>query len=162
MSFVPKTSKNSSSENIENNNENTRKMRKRRLSLDLNQPVEEMRPQIVLALPAVGAPKLKHSGTSKPLHDEHVIHEEPDYCGNFFPEKFTNKQALGGHQNTHNFENATKKRAFEGQEGKSTFTGEGSSNDSRPFAFPSSFTPDLKMGELHQENEDDIDLTLKL
>lgn len=83
-------SKNSSNENVEKNNRNAEKGRKHRLSLDLNQRAEEMRPPIGHTLEATSAPTLKLSKASEPLQNEHVIHYQGlEFRCNFYQKKFT-------------------------------------------------------------------------
>lgn len=148
MSYVPKRLKNFPSENIEEKNGNTKAVMKGCSSLDLNQSLEEMDPQLNLnlVLNSTDTIKLNPPKASEPLHSRHVIHhEELEYACNYCPKKFSNKQALGGHQNAHKFEKVIQRRDWQGQEANFGYTGNDSGNGMTSFAFPNSFNQAPKM-----------------
>ncbi|KAL1531071.1 hypothetical protein AAHA92_33792 [Salvia divinorum] len=100
-------------------------------SLDLNKSSEETDLQL--------NPFPNLTEASEPQHV--VSEEEPEYSCNFFPKKFSNKQALGGHQNVHKIEKVGQKRGRQGQEATLGYPG----NVFNSFPFPNSLDQVPKM-----------------
>ncbi|EYU25634.1 hypothetical protein MIMGU_mgv1a021296mg, partial [Erythranthe guttata] len=77
------------------------------------------------------------NSTEPPPLDGHVVqHEEREYSCNYCPKKFSNKQALGGHQNAHKVEKVVAKSAMKGHESNYGYAGYQFCNG---IPFPSSF-----------------------
>lgn len=116
------------------------KMLKGDPSLDLNLSLGKMEPKPDLTLNPKDTIKVNPPKDSDPLPSEHVMdRDDREYGCNYCPKKFSNKQALGGHQNAHKVEKVVAKRTWQGHETKPAYNRYQSYNGMTPFPFLSSF-----------------------
>ncbi|KAL2502442.1 uncharacterized protein Fot_36290 [Forsythia ovata] len=118
MSYAPETLKQSPTETVEEKRAGTGAVTKVGLPLDPSRSMGEMNRKLKLARHSTSSFQLSYPEASTTFDGIPVTHHvrERVYSCKYCHKKFSNKQALGGHQNAHTIERVIERNAREGLE----------------------------------------------